>query len=184
MNELNFSIKLSIGFFTIGTVILILFGFSLSTTIGIIGYIFTGLSFFIGTVYLIILTARIVKNKVDRSMGIKSALVVIINIPVALFYIYLVVVLLNYARITFENTTGADLTSIKILGCQEHEIKTLKTGESKTVWIDIPNDCQVDIEYEVNGEIRREIVAGYLTNMNGLIETYRIGSNKDIPSDI
>jgi hypothetical protein len=63
-------------------------------------------------------------------------------------------------------------------------IKRLKTGESETVWIDIPNDCQVDIEYELKGEIRRETVAGYLTNMNGLFGTYKIGSNKDILSDI
>ncbi len=184
MNELKFSIKLSVGLFTIGTIILILFAFSLSTTIGMLGYIFTGLAVFIGIVYLIILTVRVVTNKVDRSTGIKSALVLIINIPIALFYTYLVIVLLNYARITFENATGQELTSIKILGCQEIEIETLKTGESKTVWIDIPSDCQVDIEYELNGEIKKETVADYLTNMNGLIGTYRIGSNKDILSDI
>jgi hypothetical protein len=121
MNELKFLIKLSLGFFTIGTIILILFAFSLSTAIGMLGYIFTGLSFLMGTVYLIILTVRIATNKVDRNIGIKSALVLITNIPIALLYIYVVLVLLNYARITFENTTGEDLTRIKILGCQERE---------------------------------------------------------------
>src|SRR5688572_21749661 len=101
MSELKFSIKLSLGFFTIGTIILILFAFSLSTTIGMLGYFFTGLSFLLGAVYLIILAVRIITNKVDMSTGFKSALVLIINIPIALFYTYLVVVLLSYARITF-----------------------------------------------------------------------------------
>lgn len=82
----------------------------------------------------------------------------IINIPIALFYTYLVIVLLNYARITFENTTGQDLTSIKILGCQEGKIETLKTGESKTVWIDIPRDCQVDIGTSSTEKLRERLL--------------------------
>lgn len=184
MNELKFSIKLSLGLFAIGTIILILFAFTLSTTIGMLGYIFTGLSIFIGTIYLIILTVRVATNKVDTRTGIKSALVFMINIPIALLYTYLVLILLNYARITFENTTGEDLISIKIRGCEDSEIGGLRTGESKTIWIDIPGDCQIDIEYELNGEMKRETVASYLTNMNGLIGTYKIGSNRDVLSDI
>jgi hypothetical protein len=180
MDELKFSIKLTLGFFTIGTIIMVLFALTLSGTIGMFGYIFTGLSVFIGTVYLVILIVRIVTKKVDGTTGIKSALVLTINIPVAIFYTYLVLVLLNYARVTFENTTGELLTSIKIFGCEEKEIKRLKSGESETVWIHIPGDCEVEIAYQLNGEIRREIVAGYLTNMNGFIGRYRIGSDTDI----
>ena len=184
MNELKFSIRLSLGLFSIGTIILLLFALSLSSTIGILGYIFTGLSFVVGTIYLIILTVKVVTDKIDRTAGIKSALVMMVNIPIALFYAYLVLILLNYARITFENTTGQDLTSIKILGCQDQEIAELEIGESTTIWIDIPTDCEINIEYELHGEIRRETVASYLTNSNGIIATYQIGSNKDILSDI
>jgi hypothetical protein len=103
-----------------------------------------------------------------------------INIPIAAFYFYLVVVLINIARITFENTTGHDLSSIKISGCGDKEIRFLQAGKSKTVWIHIPSDCSLEISYEIDGQIKREIIAAYLTNSNGVIATYKIGSNQEI----
>ena len=87
---------------------------------------------------------------------------------------------MNTARITFVNATGRDLESIRISGCSERVIPFLKAGDSTTVWISIPGDCSVEISYLMDGETRRETVAGYLTNFGGTIATYRIGSRQEI----
>jgi len=179
-SELKFSKRLSIGLFCIGTLILIVFAATLSVTVAFVGYVFTGLSFFLGSVYFLILIIDVARGKTDQNTGVKSIGILLINIPIAAFYIYLVMVLLNTARITFENTTGHDLSSIKISGCTNKEINFLEAGESKTIWIDIPSDCSLEINYVIEGEIKIETVAGYLTTSNGVIATYKIGSNKEI----
>ena len=180
MTELKFSKRLSIGLFCIGTFILIVFAGTLSWTVALFGYVFTALSFFLGSVYLFVIIINIVRGKTDQKTGLKSIGILMINIPIAVFYFYLVMVLINTARITFENTTGHDLSSIKISGCANKEINFLQAGESKTVWIDIPNDCSLEINYEIDGQMKIEIVAGYLTNSNGVVATYKIGSNQEI----
>ncbi|MGC3944403.1 MAG: hypothetical protein QM762_07785 [Chryseolinea sp.] len=180
MNDFRFAVKLTIGLVVVGTVILLLFVFTLDSFVGIIGYIFTVMSILVGLLFLVILAVRVATKKTDGLTAVKAVLVMIINIPVALCYAYIVVVLLNIARITFENTTGSDLTSIRISGCEERVTSSLKNGDTTTVWIDIPSDCEVVIDYEINGEVKREVVASYLTTMNGLIGRYKIGSNEDI----
>lgn len=180
MSELQFSKRFSIGLFCIGTLILIVFASTLSGTVAIFGYVFTGLSFFLGFVYLLIIIINIVKGKTDQKTGLKSIGILLINIPVAALYFYLVAVFLNTARITFENTTGHDLSSIKISGCVNTEMNSLQANESKTVWIYISSDCSLEINYEIEGQIKREVVAGYMTSLNGVIATYKIGSNQEI----
>jgi len=179
-SELKFSKRLSIGLFCIGTLIMIVFAATLSATVAFVGYLFSGLSFCLGSVYFIILIINIARRKTDQSTGLKSIGILLINIPIAAFYVYLVMVLLNTARITFENTTGHDLSSIKIFGCGDKEINFLEAGESETVWIHIPSDCSLEINYVIEGQIKIETVASYLANSNGVIATYKIGSNQEI----
>ena len=180
MTELNFSKRLTIGLFIIGTFFLLLFATTLSVRVGLIGYIYTGLAFLVATAYIIVLIVRISRQNLNLITGLKSIGIMLLNIPVALLYFFLVMMLINIARITFENTTGQDLSSIKIIGCDNREIKSLKNGESKTIWINIPGDCLLEIEYQIGGELKTETVAGYMTNSGGVIATYKIGSNQDI----
>jgi hypothetical protein len=180
MTEIKFSKRLSIGLFCIGTLILIVFAATLSVTVAFVGYVFTALSFFLGSVYFLILIINIARGKTDQNIGVKSIGIMLINIPIAAFYLYLVMILINTARITFENTTGHDLSSIKISGCTNKEINFLEAGESETIWINIPSDCSLEINYEIGGQIKIEVVASYLTTSNGVIATYKVGSNQEI----
>jgi hypothetical protein len=178
--DLKFSIKISIALFGLGTVLLVLFAVNLSPTIALLGYAYTILAFAIGFLYVTVLIHTILKRKIKLREGLLSISVMLINIPISFGYVFVVSVLLNYARITIENTTGKEITSVKITGCENKELSKLGNGESQTLWINIPGDCQLNIEYEVNGQIRNEIIAGYLTNSGGIIATYKIGSNQDI----
>lgn len=180
MTHLQFSKRLSIGLFVFGTLLFIAYATTLSPIVGLIGFVYTGLAFLIGTVYFFVLGSKIGRRKVDPETGKKSMQILTLNLPIALIYFIIVMILINTARITLENSTGQDLNSIKILGCDTKEIESLKTGQSKTIWIYIPNDCSLEIRYELGGEIRTETVASYLTNLGGVIATYQIGSNQDI----
>jgi hypothetical protein len=180
MKEISFAKKLSIGLFTIGTIILLVFAATLSALVGIIRYVYTGFAVLIGMFYLIMVVRNILRKEVKFLIGIKSIGILAINIPIVVFYFYVVTVLVNTARITFENTTGRDLTSIKIFGCEGSEIELLEAGKSKTIWIEISHDCSLEIQYETDGQNKREVVAGYLTTSNGIIATYKIGSGQEI----
>jgi hypothetical protein len=177
MTTLKFSKRLSIGFFVIGTSLFIAFAITLSPIVALIGFAYTGLAFTIGMVYFLVLGSKMGRQKLDAEAGRKSIEILALNVPIALIYFVLAMILINTARITLENTTGQDLSSLKISGCDDQEIELLKTGESKTIWIYIQDDCSVEIQYEIEGEIKKEVVNSYSTSFSGQIATYKIGSN-------
>ncbi|WP_158727981.1 MULTISPECIES: hypothetical protein [unclassified Flavobacterium] len=82
-------------------------------------------------------------------------------------------------RINFTNTTQTTLTKINIVGCGGGKIDKLEVGESKTVWVEIPRDCSISIEYLSNGQRKKENVSGYATSSMGQKMKHAIGKNKD-----
>jgi hypothetical protein len=84
--------------------------------------------------------------------------------------------LMTTARITFENATGHDISSVSIGGCASQELGELKDGESKTVWIKIKSDCSLVLFYKVDREPKLETPFAYLTHNDGMIATYKIGN--------
>ena len=78
-------------------------------------------------------------------------------------------------RITFENVTENKITNIETTGCEIERINSLEAGESQTLWIAITRDCSINITYSENGEIKKEIVAGYVTNGMGQRLEHKIG---------
>ena len=86
--------------------------------------------------------------------------------------------MLNTVRITFINSTPTEIDELKINGCEEKYIPKLLSGQSKTVWVSIPNDCGVEISYKRNGVTKEEDVTGYVTNEGGYRMTFNIGVNQ------
>ena len=75
---------------------------------------------------------------------------------------------MGVVRLTLENTTNKTIKRIRIAGCNEKSIPDLKPGESQTVWIDIPNDCSVEINYiDASGSKKNKEVLEYITPGNG-----------------
>jgi hypothetical protein len=101
-----------------------------------------------------------------------------LNLPIAIFYCWIAIKLSNTVRITFINGTTSQLVNLRIDGCEEKFIDRLDTGQSKTVWIHIPNDCGVSISYRYKGQTKIEDVTGYVTNEGGYIMTFKIGTNQ------
>jgi len=175
--DLKFATRLSLTFFSIGTLLLVLYYFTLSSLVALIGYSYTGFAVLIGIIYLILIGFKVISKKITKITGIKCAGIVLLNLPFATIYFYFVMMLMTTARITFENATGHDISSLSIGGCINKELGELKAGESTTMWIAVKNDCSLVLFYKVDREPKLETAFGYLTPNNGMIATYKIGSN-------
>ncbi|HZY80554.1 MAG TPA: hypothetical protein VFE50_13600 [Cyclobacteriaceae bacterium] len=175
MSDLKLATRISLSFFTIGTLLMVAYYFTISANVAMVGYAYTGLAVLFGMIYLILIGFRTISKKIDTFTGFKCAGIVLINLPIAAFYFYLVMILMTTARITFENATGRDISAVSIGGCSSQELGELKTGESKTVWIKIKSDCSLVLFYKIDREPKLETPFQYLTHNSGMIATYKIG---------
>ncbi len=121
------------------------------------------------------------EDKENRKKLITTCGVMLLNIPVMLFYCLVAITLLDTMRITFMNSTKAPLKNINIVGCGGGHIDKLEVGESKTVWISITGDCTINIDYIANGEQKKENVVGYTTAHMGQKIKHNIGVQREPP---
>lgn len=139
------------------------------------------LFFLLNIITLIVLAQGTKKRRVSFRQARFAALVQLANIPVALFFFWAGLNLMNIARITFINETGSTLQNVRILGCEERMINQLDPGESELLWISIPHDCSVRVEYTLNDSMVSRDVSGYLTPGFGMVSTYNIiGKNSAV----
>jgi len=164
--------------FICGTIILLLFYLTNGAEIGMLGLLYTALMIIINLVVLARLLLLSYRHKIKRHLVLKATGLMLLNIPIFIFYCWIGITLLNTVRITFINTTQKEIDDLKISGCEEKYIPKLSSGQSKTVWVSIPHDCGVEISYKLNGQTREEDVTGYVTNEGGYIMTFKIGTNQ------
>jgi len=176
MPDFKFALRLSLSFFTIGTILMATYFFTMSPVSEQLGYAYTGIAILVGIIYLILVGFKVVSKKITTIEGLKCAGVVLLNLPIATLYFYFVVVLMTTARITFENNTGSDISSVSVGGCHEQEIGDLKNGESKTVWVKIKSDCSLVLTYTVDRVPKLETAFPRLAQNQGMIATYKIGT--------
>lgn len=163
--------------FLLGTVIFGLYFLTSSWELLFVGYAFIALA---GLINLGILISILLKaNKDNRKKLLTTCGLMLLNIPVMLFYCWVAIILLDTMRITFTNSTQTTLTNINIVGCGGGHIDKLEIGQSETVWVDITGDCSINIDYLTNGLRKEESVAGYVTNSNGQKMEYNIGGQNE-----
>lgn len=159
-----------------------IFGFYFLTSV--FELLFLGLGYIIltglinlGVLILIVDKAREDKNK--RKKLYATCGLMLLNIPVKLFYCWITGILLNTMRITFTNATQTTLTNINIEGCGGGQIDKLESGESETVWVDITGDCSINVTYFFNGVKTDENIAGYVTGNLGQKMKHNIGGKNE-----
>ncbi len=163
-----------------GTFIIILLYFSNDVIFGVLGLGYTVIMLIINIIVLVRLSNQANKDKINRDNIFKIVRLMFLNIPIAILYFWVAIVLLNTVRITFINSTQTEIEDVKIKGCEEKYIQKLSPGQSKTVWVNIPNDCGVSIVYKIDGQMKEENVTGYVTNEGGYIMSFKIGTNQKI----
>jgi hypothetical protein len=165
--------------FLIGTVIFALYYFTSAFMLLFIGYAFVVFVGILNLILLFVILARANSDSENRAKLLKTSGLLLLNIPVMLFYCWVAIVLLGTMRITFTNNTENQITDINVVGCGDGYINQLEVGESTTVWVKIIGDCDISIDYLYNGKREREEVIGYVTSSMGQKWTYKI-SRKDI----
>jgi hypothetical protein len=161
--------------FLIGSLLLLIFYFSNSSDIPLLGYFFIIIAGLVNLGIFIVLMVKILTEINNRKKYIRTSAIMLLNIPVVVIYFYFVIVLMNTMRITFINETGNLITDLKIVGGEPKTIEKLDIGEKQTKWIEIKGDSSLSIEYKINGELRTELIYGYITSFSGAKVKYRIG---------
>jgi hypothetical protein len=165
--------------FVLGTGIFGFYFLTSSSELLFVGYGFMVLTGLVNICVLILILVKATKSEDSKAKLNWTAGIMLLNIPVMLFYCWVAIMLLNTMRITFTNSTESILTDINIYGCETEYIDKLDVGQSKTVWVSITSDCTIDITYLTGGQRTGENVAGYVTNNMGQIIKYSIGGKND-----
>lgn len=159
--------------FVIGSIIFGLYYLTLFAEILFIGYGFILLATAVNIFLFTILVLKAFKEKDKKIFSVCT--IILINIPIMFFYCWFASKLLNTVIIEFTNCTKNDISEINIKGCEEKYIQQLRQGDSKTVWVSIPNDCSIQIDYVNNGIKKNETIESYLCSMMGKRSKYYIG---------
>jgi hypothetical protein len=159
--------------FIIGSIIFGVYYLTLYAELLFVGYGFILLAIIVNSIFFTSLVSKAIKEKDKKIFGV--SILILINIPIMFFYCWFANKLVNTAIIKFTNCTEYDLREINITGCEEKYIQQIVKGDSKTIWVKIPNDRSIQINYINNGIKKNEIVEGYLSGMMGKRSNYCIG---------
>lgn len=142
------------------------------------GLLFIPFAFIVNVIVLIIIL--VVANKKGIKGPFRSIYAMLLNIPYSIFCLWFAIFLMGYYRVTIINDTKSKITNIKLTGCDSESVKSIESGESETVWIDINNDCSLHISFvDKNGVIQTDIVAGYLCSGMGQSDDYHISGRNN-----
>jgi hypothetical protein len=161
--------------FLLGSILIGLYFFIEKAELLLIGYIFIILIVIVNIAVFIASIVEAVNNKLLRKKLLTNSAIMLLNIPVAFFYFWLMLILLNTIRLTLVNPTDSKLTDLNISGCESKLIDELEPGESETVWISINNDCSVILTFKEEKIEKTETIIGYATNMGGRKARHKIG---------
>jgi hypothetical protein len=164
--------------FLLGTGILLAYYQTNSPFLIQLGLTYIALAALVNIAILITIVGKSTKDEPNRKTLLRVAATMSLNIPVILVYCWFVLYLTGFERITLQNSTDAELTNLHLVGCEEKQIEKLGIGQHKTIWVKIPNDCTVSLQYTINGQQKEDVVVGYSTPGMGGKTDYEIGLEK------
>jgi hypothetical protein len=164
--------------FLLGTAIFAFYYFTAVDEALFLGYFYIIAAGIFNLVVRVRLLINAAKDETGKRKYILTCLLMLANIPVAVMYILITLSLLNTIRITIVNQTGQPLSAVRISGCEEQVIAHMEVDESKTLYLDIPGDCAVLLEYQLGNKLIQEDMIGYVTHNMGVKLTYTIGKGQ------
>lgn len=160
--------------FVLGSLIFALYFINSNVDFLLAGYIFIIVAGILNICLLISILLKAKKDKSNRKKLLFTSGFMLINIPVLIIYFGLSSMLLNTMRITIKNDSSFDLTELNISGCESKHIKNIDAGKSKCVWISIPNDCSISMNYLTNNIRKDTLIMGYVTSNMGQKISFKI----------
>ncbi len=161
-------------FILIGVLLYVSYYFTSANIIIYLEYVFIFIAGAVNFIILLRIFNHIKKHKRNRRSLLFTAAIILISIISSIAFFRYMTNLQDTMRIKFVNTTGFELSNIKVTGCQKKYIDNINPGSSQTVWIHISRICPINISYTKNGVIKTEIVSAYIEPSNGTKLTYSL----------
>jgi hypothetical protein len=170
----KFGLKLTIAFFLIGTVILLVYYSTMSPMVALLAFQYTMLAMLVSWVFAGFLLFKFLRRQITLSELLKTVAVMLVNIPVGILYAYIMALLLKYARVEIQNISELSITNIVLKGCEEKSMSDLESGDHETAWIKLQDSCSVILAYTINGEQRQDTVLVDISPGYGVKVTHAI----------
>ena len=159
-------------FIFIGVILYVAYYFTSANLLIYLEYIFIFIAGAVNFIILLRILNYVKKHKRNRVSLLVTAGIILISLLSSIILFRYMTRLQDTMRIKFVNSTGFELTDIKITGCQKKYIDNITAGGSQTVWITISRICPINISYKQNGSERTETVSAYVEPSNGTKLTY------------
>jgi len=118
----------------------------------------------------------IYKNKPKNfKIYLKASIYILLNIPVAIIYLYLALSLSNIMRINLINETGSPITNVEVHSNGTITIENLNIRECDRVFVPLGESTGIVITYEINGVKYNEAIFDFVTSGMGIMVSYRVG---------
>ncbi len=164
--------------FGIATIIFMLYLQSGDLDFGFLGYFFFLFAVPVNIVLFLFLNIRAERSD-DPKKVYRSAFLMLINLPVAVLYFFVVLYFTEIVRIKVENNTGRAIHNVHILGCESRRLRDLNDGKSENIWVNITGDCSIYMVYtDADEKKQTETIMGYVTSGMGQKVTYEIGQGE------
>lgn len=123
-------------------------------------------------VLFVILLAGLLKANANKLKTAASAGIAFFIIPYSVWYAYYTDQLLNIMRVKIVNETNAELTQLKIAGCDTIMVAPIPADASRTISVPIKGDCSIKL-YFTKGRISGErMLVPYCTYNSGGFAVY------------
>lgn len=177
--EIIIARKVALLTFLLGTVVFALYFLTSNAIYLFVGYAYMFIAIPVNITYLYVIIIENYKDPTYRVRLLKTIGIMLLNIPAAYLYIWCAMIISGNIRLSLTNTTNDNITNINITGCEPQSILELKPNESKTIWVGIPHDCAIFIDFFEGDIKKKETVLGYTTPGGGQILNHNIGSNNN-----
>jgi hypothetical protein len=169
-----FGIYTAISTFILGIVLLFIYSLTYSPLFNVIGVIYLFIAIFVN---LTILIFQVEGKK------ILPALLILLNIPIGLFFFYLHGTIDNTLKINLINKTNCRIAKVEIINCSNSKhIDYIEIDEEYAFHNIINYNCTISMSYEINNQIINDTIVeirSYLDKDQHEIR-YRIGIDKTI----
>lgn len=97
-----------------------------------------------------------------RRKANRNILLILLNIPLYVFYIWFASYLIDTERITIINNGESEVTDIRIFGAGDYDrIDKMEKGASYTVWVHMTYEGSIKMLYKENGKEKGRSLIGY-----------------------
>lgn len=158
----------------IGTTVFVWWFFANFSALEIAGLLLIFIGVSLSTTLIVLNIVIAVRQPSHKRKALTNTLLLLINLPLAIFYLWAALYVMNTERVLLVNKTGQQIEELRLGGCEEITVGTLQADESRRVWIKLNKECSIELSYRLNGKVHKEVINGYALPLMGQRYDYDI----------